>query len=198
MGEIGTAYLQTTGLTPGTKYSLTVSGIKDQAETPNTIVTSTTSFRAPVATAGGLWDYYYEVTPQAVASLLQILQSPPYGPQANATLTIFDTDQITDGELSNNPMFGSAGDNYGDAVSGWITPTVSGDYYFFLASDDASQLYLSSNADPANAALIAEETGCCHGYLEPGNAQTSVAQTLKAGTPYYIQALHTQGGGEIM
>ena len=199
-GDWRTAYLQTAGLTPGTKYTLKISGVKDQAATPNTLATSTTSFQAPVLSAGGLWwDYYYPVTPQAVYSLLQILQNPPYGPQTNATTTIFDTDQITGGDLNNNPAFGSAGDNYGDSLSGWITPSVSGDYYFFLASDDASQLYLSSNSDPVNASLIAEETGCCHGFLEPGNstapAVTSSAQTLTAGTPYFIQALHTEGGG---
>src|SRR5437868_4187120 len=32
-------------------------------------------------------------------------------------------------------------DQYGARITGWITPEVTGDYNFFLASDDASQLW---------------------------------------------------------
>jgi len=146
-----TVFLETAGLTPGTKYSVTVSGVKDQAERPNTIATSTMPFRAPLLTSGMLeWDYYYPVTPQGV-SYLQSAPNYPYGPNTNGTTTTFDTSPITGGDLNNNPRFGAAGDNYGDSLSGWITPAVSGEYYFFLASDDASQLWLSTDSNPANA-----------------------------------------------
>jgi hypothetical protein len=195
-GDWRTAFLQTAGLTPGTKYSLTVSGVADQAQTPNTITPAAKSFRAPLLTSGVVyWDYYYPVTPQAVASLTG-LASFPFAPDTNADFTAFDSDQITGGDLNNNPAFGSAGDNYGDSISGWVTPTVSGDYNFFLASDDSSELFLSTNSDPANAVIIADEPSCCHGFQEPGvSTTTSGLITLAAGTPYFIQALHTEGGG---
>jgi len=190
-----TVFLETVGLTPGTKYTLTVSGILDQAQTPNTIPTMTVGFRAPLLTSGVLdWDYYYEITPQAVASLTSA-PNYPFGPQTNWITTDFDSDQITGGDLNNVPAFGAAGDNYGDSLSGWITPTVSGQYYFFLASDDSSELLLSYDSNPANAQIIAEETGCCHGFQEPGAPTTSDLQSLTAGTAYFIQALHTEGGG---
>jgi hypothetical protein len=194
-GDWRTAFLQTPGLTPGTKYSLTVSGVKDQAQTPNTVATTTKYFRAPLLTPGVLeWDYYYPVTPQGVGSLIAA-PNFPFGPDTNGNTTIFDTSQITGGDLNNVPGFGSAGDNYGDSLSGWITPTVSGQYYFFLASDDSSELYLSSDASPSNAVSIAVETGCCHGFQEPGAPTTSSLISLSAGTAYFIQALHTEGGG---
>jgi hypothetical protein len=190
-----TVFLQTAGLTPGTKYSVTVSGVKDQAETQNSLAVTTSYFRAPLLTSGVMeWDYYYPVTPQAVVSLLSA-PNYPFGPNTNASTTIFDTDQITGGDLNNVPPFGSAGDNYGDSLSGWVTPTVSGQYYFFLASDDASELYLSTDSNPATAVLIANETGCCHGFQEPPAATTSGLISLNAGTSYFIQALHTEGGG---
>jgi hypothetical protein len=43
--------------------------------------------------------------------------------------------------------------------------------------------------------LIAEETGCCHGFQEPGNPTTSTPIALEAGQPYFIRALMTEGGG---
>jgi len=110
-------------------------------------------------------------------------------------LTEFDSHQITGGDLNNVPGFASLGDNYGSSLSGWITPTVPGDYTFFLASDDASELWMSTDANPMNATLIAQETGCCHGFQEPGNPTTSSPQTLQAGHSYFIQALHIEGGG---
>ncbi|MGH7973498.1 MAG: PA14 domain-containing protein, partial [Limisphaerales bacterium] len=195
------AFLQTAGLTPGQQYTLKVSGVKDQAQTPVTITPQTITFTAPPLVQGALsWDYYYEVTPQAVSSL----QSFPYyymsAPTTNGYLTAFDTDLITGGDLNNNPTFGGLGDNYGDVVSGFLTPTVSGDYYFFLASDDASELDLSTDSTVANATPIANEFGCCHGFLEPADPNNSgqttpTPITLTAGTPYFIRALHTEGGG---
>jgi hypothetical protein len=195
------AFLQTAGLTPGQQYSLTVSGVKDQAATPNTIAPQTLTFTAPPLGQGALsWDYYYEITPQGLASLTSFQYYQQSAPTTNGYLTTFDTDQITGGDLNNNPSFGSLGDNYGDVVSGFITPAVSGDYFFFLASDDASELDLSTDSSVVNATTIATEPGCCHGFLEP-DASNNTGQTtptpisLKAGTPYFIRAFHTEGGG---
>lgn len=190
-------YLTTSGLTPGQKYSVTVSNVKDQAQTPNTIAPAPAWFRAPLLTQGALeWDYYYlfAVTPNIGPVSLTTYSNYPAAPNTNRTTTVFDTHQITGGDL-NNQGYGSFGDNYGDSLSGWITPTVSGQYYFFLASDDASELFLSTDSNPANVVSIAQELTCCHGFQEPGAATTSGLISLNAGTPYFIQALHTEGGG---
>jgi len=196
-----TVILQTSGLTPGQKYTLTVSGVKDQATTPNTIVSAPVSFWAPPLTHGVLWwDFYSPVTPQGVV-YLQGNANYPYAPATNWFMTAFDTHQITgtSGDLNNSPAFGSLGDNYGDCLSGWITPTVTGDYTFFLASDDASELDLSPDSTVMNAVMIAYEPGCCKGFLDTTNSpyptQTSQPQHLLANTPYFIRALHTEGGG---
>ena len=199
-GDWRTAYLNTTGLTPGQKYALTVTGVKDQAQTPNTIVPAAKYFRAPLLSVGAAnWDYYYvAATVGSGVSRLQSDVNYPNAPQTNAIANVFNSGALYSGnDLNNNPAFGALGDNYGSVLSAWITPTVSGDYTFFLASDDASQLYLSPSADPALAALIAEEATCCHPFMEPvyGMPQTSGPQTLTAGVPYFIKALHSEGGG---
>jgi hypothetical protein len=87
-------------------------------------------------------------------------------------------------------------EQYGDRITGWITPTVTGDYNFFIRSDDASELWISTDSTEANLALVAAETGCCNPFLEPGAAQTTATPLhLVAGQKYYIQSLHKEGGG---
>lgn len=88
-------------------------------------------------------------------------------------------------------------EDYGARVTGWITPTESGNYTFFLTSDDASVLYLSTSASPAQEVLIANEDDCCDGFLEPDLADpaTSAPIALVAGQKYYLRALLREGGG---
>jgi hypothetical protein len=43
-----------------------------------------------------------------------------------------------------------------EQIYGWFTPAMSGDYVFFVTSDDAGALWLSTNASPANSYLIAQ------------------------------------------
>jgi hypothetical protein len=50
-------------------------------------------------------------------------------------------------------------DDYGSRVSGWLIPTETADYVFFIAADDSSSLYLSTDATPANLKLIAADQG---------------------------------------
>lgn len=195
--DFKTAFVQTKGLTPGQQYTLTVTGLKSQAQTGVPIVPKAVSFVAPPLQHGALvWDYYYLITGGVAGLVGNTNYYPNYAPATNSYTTVFDSTQITGGDLNNNPAFGPLGDNYGCSLSGWITPTVSGDYTFFIASDDASQLHLNpTGPEPSGAFQIAEEVNCCNAFLEPGAAQTSVAFTLTAGTSYFIRALQTEGGG---
>ncbi len=86
-------------------------------------------------------------------------------------------------------------DNYGGRLSGIFTPEESGQFEFFLRSDDASQLFLSTDDKVANLQQIAEETGCCDAYHESGDPETSAPIALVAGKKYAIQVLWKEGGG---
>jgi hypothetical protein len=66
--------------------------------------------------------------------------------------------------------------NRGVRLSGFITPSESGDYEFMLRSDDAGQLFLSPDNSVANLALIAEETTCCGPFEETGRARNICGQ----------------------
>lgn len=89
------------------------------------------------------------------------------------------------------------GDNYGARVSGFITPSESGDYDFFIRADDQAQLYLSTDDKPANAQLIAEEIAtCCEAFQEPGVSETTAAPvSLVANRRYAVYAVMKEGGG---
>ena len=87
-------------------------------------------------------------------------------------------------------------DNYGTRVSGWLYPPRSGAYTFWIASDDASQLWLSTDESPADKVQIAQVSGWTSSrewtkYPE----QQSRAITLVGGKRYYIEALQKEGGG---
>src|SRR5437867_1172945 len=48
-------------------------------------------------------------------------------------------------------------DNYGSRISGFVTPAETGNYVFFIASDDGGELWLSTDDNPTNKKLIAQE-----------------------------------------
>jgi len=86
-------------------------------------------------------------------------------------------------------------DNYGGRLSGFLTPTESGEYELFLRSDDASQLWFSPDANPANLLVIAEETTSGGPFEETGAAETSQSLGLVAGQRCAIQVLFKEGTG---
>jgi hypothetical protein len=89
------------------------------------------------------------------------------------------------------------GNNYfGERARGYLYPPETGDYTFWIASDDNSELYLSTDEDPAHAVLVANVTSWT-GWRQ-WNAfasQQSPAIRLTAGKRYYIEALFCSGSG---
>jgi hypothetical protein len=87
-------------------------------------------------------------------------------------------------------------DNYGAVIEGWITPEETGEYDFFLRSDDASELWISTDDSEGNLQFQAEEPGCCNAFLEVGADQTTFTPiSMTAGEKYFIQVLYKEGGG---
>jgi hypothetical protein len=87
--------------------------------------------------------------------------------------------------------------NYGTRIHGFLTPPVTGNYTFWIASDDYSELWLSSDSNPANE----QRRAYVPGHTDPRqwdkySGQQSGAFLLTAGQPYYIKVLHKEGGGD--
>jgi uncharacterized protein YjdB len=87
-------------------------------------------------------------------------------------------------------------DNYGSRIRAFITPATTGTYTFYIAGDDNSQLFLGTNDSPATKTKIAEVTGwTLPREWNKYTTQTSTARSLTAGTRYYVEVLHKEGGG---
>jgi glucose/arabinose dehydrogenase len=88
---------------------------------------------------------------------------------------------------------GRSGKDYGERLWGYVLPPVDGDYRFWIAADDSGELWLSTDADPANAALIARTTTWTPQHdWDRDQSQASAPITLSAGQRYYIEVRHKQ------
>ena len=119
-------------------------------------------------------------------STVQLLTSAtayPYAPSGTNNLTTFEAPT-------------NWADNYGTRVRGYVHAPVSGQYRFWIASDDYSDLRLSTDANPGNARSIASVPGYT-GVREWTKyaQQKSALITLVAGQKYYIEALQKEGAG---
>ena len=88
------------------------------------------------------------------------------------------------------------GENYGQRVRGFLVAPTTGAYVFWIASDNNSELWLSSDASASKRSKIASVSG----WAPPRSwlvmpSQKSAPVNLVAGTTYYIEALHKEGGG---
>ncbi len=89
-------------------------------------------------------------------------------------------------------------DNYGTAFVGLLTPEETGTYYFYAASDDDSDFYLSTDDTPENLVRIAGiNSGDWTNSREytKYDYQKSAAVTLEGGKSYLFVGFHNEGGG---
>ena len=117
-------------------------------------------------------------------------------------------DLVGNANFPNNPdsisfinkfeTFTNVEDNYGVRVSGWIIAPETGDYTFYIASDDNGQLKLSTDSLPQNLrsvpiALVPEWTD--PQQFDKFPQQTSAPIYLEAGKKYFIEALFKEEAG---
>lgn len=87
-------------------------------------------------------------------------------------------------------------DNYGARIRGYIYPSATGSYTFWVAGDDNTELYLSTSENPANASRIAYVSGWTNSReWNKYSTQQSVAINLTAGQKYYIEVLQKEATG---
>jgi N-acetylneuraminic acid mutarotase len=85
------------------------------------------------------------------------------------------------------------GDNYGARVRGYICVPETGYYTFYIAGDDQSGLWLSTDENPANKVLIAyAETWVNFRSWFTYPTQRSAPIRLIKGVRYYIETLHKE------
>jgi Bacterial Ig domain/PA14 domain/Secretion system C-terminal sorting domain/HYR domain/Bacterial protein of unknown function (DUF839) len=99
-------------------------------------------------------------------------------------------------QLNNFEYGPNVNDNYGARVRGYICVPETGYYTFYIASDDQSELWLSTDDNPANIRRIANvdtKVGFHQWFVYP--TQKSVAIWLAKGGRYYVETIHKEGTG---
>ncbi len=90
----------------------------------------------------------------------------------------------------------NSGDNYGTRISGYLCVPATGAYTFWISSNDHSELWLSTDDNPANSRKIAEVTRFTDvRQWDKFDTQQSTPIDLIQGQRYYIEALHKEGVG---
>lgn len=88
----------------------------------------------------------------------------------------------------------NVGANYGSRIRGYICPPSTGNYIFWIASDNESELWLSTDDQPANKIKIASVPGFTTSRnWTKYSQQKSSSINLTAGKKYYIEAIHREG-----
>jgi len=88
------------------------------------------------------------------------------------------------------------GDNYGQRMRAYLCPPYTGEYSFWIASDDQGVLLLSGNQNPAGASQIAAVSSWTNSReWSKETGQHSATYTLQGGQLYYMEALMKEGSG---
>ncbi len=185
-----------------TVYPVTVNGVRDNANLPSAFTGTFNSFEFKTG----------------------IVQFSIWNDQTGGFETFPDVGAPSSVRILTEYFTGSGlFDNYFGQLKGFFIPATTGDYVFFGASDDHGELYLSTDANPANKKKILEEPSWSDPRLwngdgsgantgtrgevgsranrsdeYPGTEWSTGAGgkiTLTAGTRYYLEFLYKEGGG---
>ncbi len=191
-----TIRLTTSQLAEETDYTLTVVNVADNAGNPTAANTTATFKSWGLVSNRAQLQLFNNIAGTATQGLYDDPKFP------NSPDSVLYRSGLSFGEETN---FGNTyGDNFGAVMRGWLIPTETAQYHFFIRSDDASQLYVSADAtlpNPLTSTAIAEETGCCEGFKEPDpNAvqpfETTITPiSLTAGQRYGVVFVVKEGGG---
>jgi len=131
---------------------------------------------------GLLWEYWLGVRGPSVTDLASDPRFPAE-PSGKDYLSRFETPT-------------NWADNYGARARGYLRPAVAGTYTFWIAGDDAAELWLSPDENPENKVKICwTETWTRPGEWDKHPQQKSAPVVLEAGRRYYVEARHQEAGG---
>jgi autotransporter-associated beta strand protein len=130
---------------------------------------------------GGLWrDVYNGIAGSTVATLTNAAVFPRL-PDAGGVIT-------------NAESPANYAEDFGERWTGWLKPETSGVYRFLLTSDDASELWLSTDQYPANKVKLCSVASYTSARDWTASAKSGYTN-LDAGRRYYIEVRHKEGGG---
>src|SRR5438309_3707272 len=130
-------------------------------------------------TNGILREVYYNINGNAVANLTSAPKFPA-SPDEEFIESAFEAPS-------------NFADNYGQRMRALLVPPVTGSYVFWIASDDNSALFLSTDEDPAHKVQIASVTSWTNSrQWNAYPSQKSGAIMLTNGFRYYLEVLQKE------
>jgi PQQ-dependent dehydrogenase (s-GDH family) len=171
-----------TGLTAQTTYNFFVRALDAAGNASQN--SNTVSITTPAAGCTGTGAINFQRWNNITGTSVSNLTSNPNYPNNPSTT----------GTLSRFEITSNGGDNYGMKVYGYICPPTTGSYIFWIASDDNSELWLSTNSSPATKQRVAYHTQYTNSREWNKYAtQKSATIVLVAGQLYYVEALMKEG-----
>jgi hypothetical protein len=184
--------------TPGSTNTVQITGVRDLAGRPLDPDPQAISAPAFILARGfALQELYFGIPGASVAEFRGAAKFPSA------------PDQVSYAPLLEGPL--DAYDFYGTRVSGFLAPTTSGNYHFFVCSDDGGEFWLSTDDEPANRMLLCREpqwmgsrtyTNNAVGGMRNASAPENRSATLfpsgiplTAGRLYYFEALGKEAWG---
>jgi ELWxxDGT repeat protein len=145
-----------------------------------------------------LWYYDPYASPGACGATGNILQEI-WVNVPGSDVTAFDFSTAPTGTSRSFTTFETSqyyGNNYASRVRAMVCVPQSGNYTFFISSDDQSELYLSTDHNDQNKHLIAWVYGHTpFRKYDKYPSQKSAQVYLEANHKYYIEARHKEGNG---
>jgi hypothetical protein len=190
-GATGGAPVATTTFSPGPlEFDKTYYWRVDEFDPPSTHTGDLWSFTTTKPGLGKVIQEIWNNVPGTDINMFKDDPRYPHSPDEVTELTEFDT--------------GTAlGDDYGGRVHGWVYAPATGEYTFWLCSDDQGELWLSTDDDAENArqiAYVGDPSPATGGWAPVGDwdkypTQQSETVSLIGGEKYYISAIWSDGSG---
>lgn len=97
--------------------------------------------------------------------------------------------------LSSAETLANVGDNYAQSVQGILTPPESGDYVFWLMTNDETVVYLNESGEKSSnkREILRHKTGAGRAWSERLRSRPI---TLNKGKKYYFEFIHKEGTGD--
>ncbi|MDZ7876985.1 MAG: HYR domain-containing protein [Saprospiraceae bacterium] len=168
------------GVTPITYTATDAKNNKATCTFTVTVTIAITNTCANSASTGGITREFFQLTATVPTSPVLV---PTTAPTTTSILARFEAPQ-------------NVADSYIQRVRGFLRPTVSGNYTFYVTGDANSDLYLSTSTTPAAKTRIAFLSGFTkNNELTKYPSQKSAIVALVAGQNYYIEGVQQENSG---
>ena len=202
----------TSPMAGGLSFTLSIHGVQDTASSPNTIAPTQINFRTYVFQVGAVVHKKYAGLNDNQGSLAALQSDPRYPNSPDRQDIMASVEYPANGsgrDAVADPTF-----DYSDTLECYFTPPTTNDYVFYATGADINDVYLSTDADPANMVHIAQVSGWTNprdwmvsqcgatnglrsdwytGNLWPGAGDPNTGSAfirLDGGQRYYLFAFH--------